>query len=252
MASSLVLTPGGDILVADLGADTCRIFTHEGRLKQELDTYPFDEPTHAICHGGGYLLCCREGLKRFSIQGKYADTIQDIKCPQSVAMDTKRGNLIVSDMHDCGTVIVTLHRDTLKPLRFICGSEYENEAVFRQAWHILVTVDNTLLLTDRYDHTLKAYRLDGTFLWSVGGQGSKPGQLFNPAGISEDFLGNILVADSNNDRVQMWGADGQWLGVLLNESQISQPMDLATDEQGNLYVLQGDGKVVIYRYLRDL
>lgn len=45
--------------------------------------------------------------------------------------------------------------------------------------------------------------MEGKYLRSFGSYGSGPRQFKEPSGISVDNFGNILVADSKNNRVQV-------------------------------------------------
>ena len=42
---------------------------------------------------------------------------------------------------------------------------------------------------------IKSYNPHGKYLWSAGGLGAEPGRFFTRAGIAQDELGNLLVAD---------------------------------------------------------
>ena len=246
----------GNYTITDMGADTCRIFTEEGRRLFDLDLAPLEEPSQAIpVADGGTVLACSKGLKYYDCKGKFKEFLAkgDIKCPQSIAKDPT-GCYIISDMHDCGSMIVTLERSSLLPLRIFSGSQYDSYPQrFTKAWYIHVRRDNSVILSDREDHTVKAFDVHGRFLWSSGGLGAGSGQLFIPAGITEDKLGNILVADSGNDRIQIFSSTGQWLGVVVDgEHSIKTPMDVVTDSQGKLAVLQASGTVSVYTYLHTV
>ena len=44
-----------------------------------------------------------------------------------------------------------------------------------------------------------------------GGCGTGPGQFWDPAGLAVDDLGNFIVADSRNHRLQLIGQDRKWI-----------------------------------------
>ena len=53
---------------------------------------------------------------------------------------------------------------------------------------------------------------DLTFVGQFGGViGPGPGQFSNPDDLATDAAGNVYVADSSNDRIQKFTADGQFL-----------------------------------------
>ena len=45
---------------------------------------------------------------------------------------------------------------------------------------------------------------DGPLVRPFGSRGSGPGQFRDPRGVAVDKEGHIIVADSNNHRVQVW------------------------------------------------
>ena len=53
---------------------------------------------------------------------------------------------------------------------------------------------------------------DGTHLRSFGREGQRNGEFKFPTGIAFDSIGNILVADCFNHRVQIFDENGNFLG----------------------------------------
>ena len=72
------------------------------------------------------------------------------------------------------------------------------------------------------------------------GPGNGAGQLSEPRGLAVDAQGNIYVADTGNQRIQVFDAQGQpklSFGTLGNgEGQFNEPRGVAVDAQGNIYV----------------
>ena len=50
-----------------------------------------------------------------------------------------------------------------------------------------------------------------TFQFTFGSPGSRDGQFFGPTGVAVDGSGNIYVADTENHRIQKFGANGEFL-----------------------------------------
>ena len=61
-----------------------------------------------------------------------------------------------------------------------------------------------LWVSDAHLDQVALYRGDGTFLTSVGGSGSEPGQFSFPAGIAAHEDGRVAVVDSLNQRIQIF------------------------------------------------
>jgi sugar lactone lactonase YvrE len=64
-------------------------------------------------------------------------------------------------------------------------------------------------------------------------QGSEAGQLDDPQGFCLAGDGALYVADSGNDRISIWDADGAFRQVL---GDLARPSDVRVDEDGFLYV----------------
>ncbi|HEV2842241.1 MAG TPA: 6-bladed beta-propeller [Chthoniobacterales bacterium] len=73
-----------------------------------------------------------------------------------------------------------------------------------------------------------------------GAQGKDNGQLNFPRGLTVDSTGNILVSDTNNDRLQRFSPTGDFLNVLgkrgSGPGDFLEPGGIAVDSSGNIYV----------------
>ncbi|HVF71892.1 MAG TPA: 6-bladed beta-propeller [Chthoniobacterales bacterium] len=73
-----------------------------------------------------------------------------------------------------------------------------------------------------------------------GGKGLGRGQLDFPRGMTLDRSGNILVADTNNGRIQRFSPAGAFLNMFgaagHNPGEFQEPNGLAVDLAGNIYV----------------
>ena len=66
--------------------------------------------------------------------------------------------------------------------------------------------NNTLYVTELDADRVSAFSLDGTYLGSFGGPGSAHGRFRDPIGISADNAGNLYIADSGNERIEVFRA----------------------------------------------
>ena len=73
-----------------------------------------------------------------------------------------------------------------------------------------------------------------------GGKGTGKGQFDFPRGIAAESSGNILVADTNNGRIQKFSPDGTFLSTFGKpgggEGELKEPNGIAVDRSGNMYV----------------
>jgi sugar lactone lactonase YvrE len=89
-----------------------------------------------------------------------------------------------------------------------------------------------------------------------GGGGIVPGSFEEPVGIDVDGEGNIYVADTWNQRVQVFDGDGEYLrewpveawygeSVGFDANSFSLPTGIDVDEEGKIYVSDTDGQRVL-------
>jgi DNA-binding beta-propeller fold protein YncE len=73
-----------------------------------------------------------------------------------------------------------------------------------------------------------------------GGKGTGKGEFDLPTGIAVDANGNVLVADTNNGRIEKFSPTGSFLSILGNrgtgQGQLAGPNGIAVDRTGNIYV----------------
>jgi DNA-binding beta-propeller fold protein YncE len=73
-----------------------------------------------------------------------------------------------------------------------------------------------------------------------GGKGTGKGEFDLPTGIAVDGNGNVLVADTNNGRIEKFSPTGTFLSIMGNkgtgQGQLAGPNGIAIDRAGNIYV----------------
>ncbi|KAI6653315.1 hypothetical protein LOD99_3839 [Oopsacas minuta] len=86
------------------------------------------------------------------------------------------------------------------------------------------------------DHTVNKYRLTNMSLvrW-VGGKGSNKGQFDFPRQLTTDQIGHVFVADTNNDRISVYGAHLNYIRDITHQS-IYRPYDVKVSSD-RVYVL---------------
>ena len=117
--------------------------------------------------------------------------------------------------------VVSPVEDLGVPIQTFGGFEGPWGVAFNHAGEIVVSgVDSVSVLSP-----------NGTKLRSFGTCGSGPGQFLAPSGVAVDDEGNILVADSENHRIQKFTNDGQFLTSVGTKGtgplQFGNPRDVA-------------------------
>jgi DNA-binding beta-propeller fold protein YncE len=73
-----------------------------------------------------------------------------------------------------------------------------------------------------------------------GGRGKGKGEFDSPVGIAVDRTGNLLVADTNNGRIEKFSPKGTFLDIIgtkgSGQGQFGAPNGIAVDHTGNIYV----------------
>ena len=81
-----------------------------------------------------------------------------------------------------------------------------------------------------------------------GGRGSDKGQFDGPMGIAVDAKGNVLVADTNNARIEKFSPTGGYVSSMgikgIGYGQLGAPNGIAIDAVGNIYVADASKHVV--------
>ena len=81
-----------------------------------------------------------------------------------------------------------------------------------------------------------------------GGRGSDKGRFDGPTGIAVDANGNVLVADTNNARIEKFSPTGGYLSSMgikgIGYGQLGAPNGIAIDRVGNIYVADASKHVV--------
>jgi sugar lactone lactonase YvrE len=129
------------------------------------------------------------------------------------------------------------------------GTPGSADSPFNKPTDVAAAPDGRLFVTDGYgQHRVHCFSPAGTLLRSWGKQGSGPGEFVLPHGTALDGEGNVLVADRENSRVQVFDADGgyryelsshQWPGILF-------PNKVFVDQTGTVYIAEGQHRVSIW------
>ena len=86
-----------------------------------------------------------------------------------------------------------------------------------------------------------AYSQEFHYVSSLSGFGSGNRQLSQPAGIAVDQKGNVYVADTANNRIQVFSSNGTFISKWgqygnLGNNSFNSPEGIAVDQKGNVYV----------------
>jgi len=107
--------------------------------------------------------------------------------------------------------------------------------------------DQMVVLLD--GEKLKFYKLDGKMRFEVGSSGEADGKFDSPKGV---FLtrDEVYVADTGNQRIQVFSRDGIYLNKVSNPKNsekviFKKPVRVAVDNSNNMFVLDAEARQVL-------
>ena len=105
---------------------------------------------------------------------------------------------------------------------------------FNHPTDVAVTASGEFYVSDGYGNSLVHwFAADGTLRGSWGGPGFGPGQFITPHGIAVLPDGRVLVGDRENNRIQVFTPEGNFLAEWRD---LYKPMDIHVDTEGTVYV----------------
>lgn len=108
------------------------------------------------------------------------------------------------------------------------------EAPFNSPTDVAVAPDGEIYVSDGYGNTcVHRFSADGSHLGSWGTLGTRPGAFITPHAITIDPQDRVLVADRENNRVQVFDRGGRVLAVWEG---MHKPMDVVVDDRGLVLV----------------
>ena len=114
------------------------------------------------------------------------------------------------------------------------GKRHEPDSPFSHPTDVAFGRDGSIYVTDGYGaHRVHRFSADGERLKTWGVPGKGPGAFSTPHGIWVTKSDRVLVADRENDRIQVFSPDGDYLEEWTD---FSRPMSIWCDDAGHVYV----------------
>src|SRR3989441_6353889 len=108
---------------------------------------------------------------------------------------------------------------------------------FNQPTDIAIRPDGSFYVSDGYVNSRVAlFGKDGRFLHEWGKKGNGDAQFSNPHGLAFGPGGDVLVADRENSRIQVFDRQGTFRRQWLGAKEKGRVFALAVDGTGSLYV----------------
>ncbi|OQA84186.1 MAG: Serine/threonine-protein kinase PknD [bacterium ADurb.Bin236] len=137
------------------------------------------------------------------------------------------------------------------------NSSHESVGLFSQVGVAGVHYDPSLgiVVTNASDHKVNILSSSGSVQSSFSELGSLPGQLNSPFGIAIGDSGYFFVADTKNNRIQIFDSAFDVINIIgsytgqsgYSNGQINNPMDIDVDSNGSVYVIdQYNNRIQIF------
>jgi sugar lactone lactonase YvrE len=105
---------------------------------------------------------------------------------------------------------------------------------FNRPTRLSVAANGDLYVSDGYGNArVHRFSAKGELLQSWGGPGTGPGQFNLPHSVWAHSDGRVFVCDRENERVQIFSPEGEYLDEWTN---MNRPGDLCIDADGNVYI----------------
>jgi len=206
---SLAVNGGGELVVADRGANSIRVFDASGKPESELKLAD---------------LGAREPLRIGRI-----------------ALD-RNDKLYVVDRANCEVLVF----DQSRQLQARFGTRGEGEGRFKAPEDIAVDRFGRIYVSDSLAAPVQVFDPAGKYLYQIGRHGEGPDDLLRPAGLHLDRFDQLWLVDTNRHTIGVYDRFGMLLRQFgefgQTEGKFFYPVAVAVDGLGCIYVLEQQGR----------
>lgn len=128
------------------------------------------------------------------------------------------------------------------------GSGFSGEALVRPS-RLDVDSEGRMYVSDSLCHCIWVFTPTGELVNRLGGLGSEPSRLRDPAGVAVGGKGRVYVADAGNRRVQVFDTLGNWRASwgAPDDSLFIEPSGIDVGEEEIVYVAdRGAAKILLF------
>ncbi|XP_066272095.1 tripartite motif-containing protein 2-like [Branchiostoma lanceolatum] len=207
----VVVDRDGNVAVLEYANKRVQIF--DANKGHSLNSFPVDgQYTYGFdvdSHGRFLVTSCGEnyGTRRYSQEGQLLDTFQSDSFQTPLGLKVlKDGRMVVAGgpqkpcllLQPDGSLIREIGKGRLQDPSFVTADESRD----------------VLFVTDYGAHKICAFDFDGNFMFDFGKQGKNDEEFQQPRGVALDPLGNVIVGNAGDGRVQVFGPDGTFIRIV--------------------------------------
>lgn len=157
--------------------------------------------------------------------------------PYGICGDSQ-GNVYVADLYNgC----ISIHDSQGKFIKYFAETKPMEKTIDSPGG--IRIYGNKLYVTDIRKNKVLVFDLNGKKLMEVGRMGVNPGEFRAPNAVAVDNEGNMFVADSGNQRVQVFDKSGKFIRIIngtpdgKGTSVFVNPRGISIDTKGRIYVV---------------
>ena len=233
----IAVDDNGSVYVADR-ADRVNVYDRNGTFLRSISGIPGDPwglsiqgNRLAVGNSGAHYVRIYDVNGTFIKQfGTYGKGVGEFDQPRGVSF-APNGDLWVADRVNHRVQIFDGNGTYLRQI----GHLSENPGLY---WPQAVAKDlsNYYFSDTGNNRVVVMSQADGSYVRTIARSGTDPGQVLDPRGIALDGQGRIYVADSGNNRVQIFENNGTYVRSIGGAEVFSDAWGVAVAKDGTVYV----------------
>ena len=140
-------------------------------------------------------------IKIFNMEGMCLQKFGKFLCPCGIAVNSD-GNFVVTDFFSASVYVIDITGRALRKFDF----RNDADAHMSGRSHICITKNDTLVISDMSNNSVKMFDKSGNLLYQIQCQDI---QMSSTSGVCVDQTGNILVADTLGSKITILHREGE-------------------------------------------
>jgi len=172
--------------------------------------------------------------------GQYGTGACELQHPQGIAVDKHHRRIIIVDSFNCRLVFLS---SIDLSLLFSIGKRGSQPGEFYHPAGVAIDDDrHRIIVSDAFNNRVQVLSsIDGSFLLEFGSRGYRPGCFLRPNGVCIANQGRIIVADTENNRLQSFTHEGHHISSF--DCGRERPYGVAFDEYRGLIAFSAGNRV---------
>ena len=203
----------GNWIIVDRKKKKVRIFKSSlyGNFKElgQSEAVLKDPSSVAFTQSGSVMVISAGAMICFTASGKFIAQINNkhLKVPFSLTI-ARDGRMVVCDSGDKSVKVLSPDgKELLQSFSAPDCDDYPWEAICHQ---------DKFFVSYPAARCVKTFNKDGSFLYDIGNESAREGQLSEPHGLGVDAFGNLIVCDSENKTLNFFKLEGKFLKGIRN------------------------------------